>query len=80
VLFPLSASASHAAHGGLQGVPLRVGLVPYFGLEGAGTVSIDNLVDEEEGFAGEVRLSGSTNELGEYRVRIQPGKPPLCSF
>ncbi|KAF9533425.1 glycoside hydrolase [Crepidotus variabilis] len=71
-------------HGGswaarIKGEPIdktkvsRISPIFYFGLEGLG--GLDLVTDEEEnGFEGQIKLSGSTPELDDFTIRIIDGE------
>lgn len=50
--------------------PSIISLVNYFGLDGLGSFQLEN-EEDEEGIDGEVKLSGSINQLGDFTIRIQ---------
>ncbi|KAJ7172722.1 glycoside hydrolase [Mycena filopes] len=53
-------------------VPSRTSLIFYFGLEGLGGIDMDT-DEEDNGFEGEVKFSGSTPELDDFTIRIVDG-------
>ncbi|KAF8459900.1 glycoside hydrolase family 63 protein [Gautieria morchelliformis] len=50
-------------------LPMRTSFIPYFGLEGLGSLELDN-VEEENGLEGQVSFSGASPDLGDFRIRI----------
>ncbi|KZS99305.1 glycoside hydrolase [Sistotremastrum niveocremeum HHB9708] len=53
-------------------LPSRISMLWYLGMEGLGSVDLDN-DEEEDGLEGPVRFSGSSPELGDFTVRIVDG-------
>ncbi|GJJ12478.1 hypothetical protein Clacol_006720 [Clathrus columnatus] len=49
--------------------PMRTSFIPYFGLEGLGSLELDN-EEDEYGFEGQVVFTGETPDLGTFKIRI----------
>lgn len=81
----------------LLGKPMRLSLLYYFGLEGLGSLDWESERNEDvrmsqelqpkfqcfiQGVIGPVHLSGSTPDLGNFKIRIEDGElnitPPKC--
>ncbi|KIJ27409.1 glycoside hydrolase family 63 protein [Sphaerobolus stellatus SS14] len=67
-------------HGGswaarIKGVPMdperptRTSFIPYFGLEGLGSLDLEN-EEDDTGLEGQIALSGSSPDLGDFKIRI----------
>ncbi|KAH9449564.1 hypothetical protein Pst134EB_020387 [Puccinia striiformis f. sp. tritici] len=50
--------------------PSKISLINYFGLDGLGSFQLEN-EEDEEGIDGEVKIAGSTNQLGDFTIRIK---------
>ncbi|KAA1099946.1 Processing alpha glucosidase I [Puccinia graminis f. sp. tritici] len=59
----------------------KISLVNYFGLDGLGSFQIEN-EEDEEGIDGEVKISGSTTQLGDFTIRIKdsPTNKPAVAY
>ncbi|CAH7690989.1 glycoside hydrolase [Phakopsora pachyrhizi] len=59
--------------------PSRISLINYFGLDGLGTFQLDSNEDEEGIDDPVITLTGSSTQLGDFKIRIQdsPTNPPI---
>ncbi|KAF2156237.1 glycoside hydrolase family 63 protein [Myriangium duriaei CBS 260.36] len=82
VKFPDRGSNGGSWGARIKGVPreeappnLRSTVVFYAGLEGFGSLSVDNVegTEEEQGFEGDVKIAGQTNDLGDFHLTVTQG-------